>query len=150
MSDTVYHCSICGHRGVLLVEDTRGVRDNYRCENCRSMTMQRDVAQIVVDEFGSGRFLDLRRLVASGDLDNLDIYEVGMIGPISTRLKVLPRYTQSYYWEDLPVDAFYTDYGHMLESSWTNGEETKTCKCMDYIFGSVAYQGCEGDCCISP
>lgn len=57
---------------------------------------------------------------------------------------------KAYYWEDLPVDAFYTDYGHMLESSWTNGEETKTCKCMDYIFGSVAYQGCEGDCCISP
>lgn len=95
-----FHCSICGTRGDLTVEPKRAARDNFRCSNCRSMMRQRDLAQIIVDEFGDGAFLDLRRLIESGELDNLAIYEVGITGPIAARLKGLPGYVQSYFWED--------------------------------------------------
>lgn len=103
MSEIQFHCSICSHRGPFLVEAGVSKRDNFRCANCRAMARQRDLAQIILDEFGCGLHIDLRRLVESGGLDDLDIYEVGMIGPIANRLKGLPRYVQSYFWDDTPL-----------------------------------------------
>ncbi|WP_379920502.1 class I SAM-dependent methyltransferase [Erythrobacter sp. R86502] len=82
------------------VEAGIAARDNFRCSNCRSMMRQRDLAQIIVDEFGDSTFLDLRRLVESGGMNHLAIYEAGITGPIAARLKNLPGYVQSYFWED--------------------------------------------------
>jgi len=97
------HCAICSHRGEFIYEPGAPARDNYRCANCRAMTRQRDVAQLILDEFADGMHLDLRSLVESGGINDLDIYEVGIKGPIAARLKPLPKYVQSYYWEDIPA-----------------------------------------------
>lgn len=100
-SSVAMHCSVCGTRGPFLVEPALPTRDNHRCSNCRSMQRQRDVAQIIVDEFGRGLVLDLRSLVVSGLLDGVDVYEVGIRGPIAARLNRLPRYVSSYFWDDV-------------------------------------------------
>lgn len=98
-------CSICGFRGTFKVVESVPPRDNFRCENCNAMLRQRDLAQLVVDEFGQGRFLDLSALVKSGILDNLRIYEAGFRGPIAARLRHLPGYIQSYYWDGVPLGS---------------------------------------------
>jgi len=96
------HCSLCGARGVPTHRDG-AVRDGFRCSSCRACTYQRDLAQLLVDEYGRGRHLDLRRLRAAGLLDDLKIYEVGMVGPFAPHLLGLPGYTRSYLWEDVPL-----------------------------------------------
>lgn len=101
MTETNFHCSLCGHRGPFRFEVGVAKRDNFRCEICGSMTRQRDIAQIILDEFASGMHLDLGRLVSSKALDDLEIYEVGIKGPVAARLKGLPKYVQSYFWEDV-------------------------------------------------
>ncbi|MCH2076144.1 MAG: class I SAM-dependent methyltransferase [Rhodobacteraceae bacterium] len=96
------HCSLCGTRG----EPTHQggtVRDGCRCPNCRAQTYQRDLSQIIVDEFGRGRSLDLRSLCNSGRIDDLDVYEVGMVGPVAPYFLGLPGYVRSYLWEDVPL-----------------------------------------------
>jgi len=95
------HCAICGSRGEFKVAEKTAARDNFRCGNCRGMLRQRDAAQLIVDEFGDGTYLDLRTLATSGEMDDLNIYEVGMRGPIEARLKHLPNYVQSYFWDDV-------------------------------------------------
>jgi SAM-dependent methyltransferase len=106
MTNLVMHCSICSHRGDLQYKDGVAARDNYSCANCRSTARHRDVAQVILDEFAEGCYIDLRRLVNSGEIDHLDIYEIGIKGPIMDRLKPLPKYTRSYFWEDTPLGRF--------------------------------------------
>jgi SAM-dependent methyltransferase len=98
-----FHCAVCGHRGPPNVEENAGIGSNYRCQNCRSMQRQRDIAQLIVDEFGRGLALSLTQLVNDGYLDEKDVYEVGMVGPFYPRLKRLKRYTRSYLWDDVPL-----------------------------------------------
>ena len=93
-------CSVCGHVGEFVVEGV-GARDDFRCGQCRSMVRQRDVAQLVIDEFGRGAVLSMEQAVSRGLLDEVQIYEVGMQGPIHSRLKGLPRYVNSYFWDDV-------------------------------------------------
>ena len=98
-----YMCAVCGFKGPLNVEKKAAPRDNYRCGNCRSMVRQRDVAQLFVDEFGDGMSPSLTDLLKRGKLDDLAIYEIGMTGPVWSRLKKLPNYTNSYFWEDVEL-----------------------------------------------
>jgi SAM-dependent methyltransferase len=87
------------------VEENAGVGSNYRCQNCRSMQRQRDIAQLVVDEFGCGVALSLAQLANEGYLDSAAVYEVGMVGPFGPRLKRLKGYTRSYLWDDVELGA---------------------------------------------
>lgn len=95
-------CSVCGQRAEFVKDDAVATRDNFRCPKCRSMLRQRDLAQIIVDEFGDGRTFSLNDLIRSGRLDDLSIYEIGFRGPIAERLRKLPKYVQSYLWSDTP------------------------------------------------
>ena len=94
-------CSICGFRGPFGHEAGAASRDNYRCQKCKSMVRQRDVAQIILDEFGAGKYLDITALVRSGLMNNLSVYDVGIRGPLTSRLKDLPNYVQSYFWDEI-------------------------------------------------
>ena len=100
--DHLVACSICGTRGEFKREEGVGIRDSFRCPKCRSMLRQRDLAQIIVDEFGNGRAYHLNDLIRSGQLNDKQIYEVGFRGPIAERLRRLPGYVQSYLWDGVP------------------------------------------------
>lgn len=95
-------CSVCGHAGDF-TEEGVGARDDFRCGRCRSMVRQRDVAQLMLDEFGRGAALSLDQAIAAGLFNNVDIYEAGMQGPLHARLKALPRYVNSYFWNDVTL-----------------------------------------------
>lgn len=70
------------------------------------MVRQRDLAQIVVDEFGRGSDYSLTDLVARGRLNEVSIYEVGTQGPIKPRLQKLAHYVSSYYWDDVTPGTY--------------------------------------------
>ena len=94
-------CSVCGVRSEFVKDEAvAATRDNFRCPKCRSMLRQRDLAQIIVDEFSDGRSFSLNDLIRSGRLDEVAIYEVGFRGPIAERLRKLPNYIQSHLWAD--------------------------------------------------
>lgn len=99
--DASFICSICGYKGDFIVEGV-GKRDDYRCQFCRSMVRQRDVAQVILDEFGRGAALSLSEAIRKKFLDDVEIYEAGMQGPIHKSLSTLPRYVNSYFWENVP------------------------------------------------
>ena len=95
-------CSVCGHVGEF-AEEGVGARDDFRCSRCRSMVRQRDVAQLILDEFGRGAALSIDQAIAAGSLNEVDIYEAGMQGPLHARLRALPRYLNSYFWDDVEL-----------------------------------------------
>lgn len=96
----LYGCSVCGRRGQFIVEGV-AKRDDYRCTNCRSMTRQRDLAQLILDDFCRGAASSLTEAVQKSLLDGIKIYEIGIQGPIGQRISKLPGYTNSYYWENV-------------------------------------------------
>ncbi len=97
----MFFCSICGVADNFLIEQDKAPRDNFRCSNCRSMVRQRDVAQLIVDSFGRGGVTHLSQLLTRSRFRELDIYEIGMTGPLHKILAEHPKYVNSYYWEDI-------------------------------------------------
>lgn len=98
----LFICSVCGCRERFVVEGV-AKRDDYRCINasCRSMTRQRDLAQLILDDYCRGAALSLNDAMKQSLLNEINIYEVGMQGPVGRRISKLPGYVNSYFWEDV-------------------------------------------------
>lgn len=96
-------CSVCGNKGEFAPRQGHGTRESYQCPHCRAALRWRDQAAIILDEFAKGRSISLPNLVASGRLNDVDIYEPALRGPFVTAFKKLPRYVRSYYWPDRPL-----------------------------------------------
>ena len=96
------HCSICGNTGPPVDNGNKSIRENFACAKCRSALRYRDQGAIIVDEFSDGVATCIDQLVARRCLDDVTILECARRGPFMRRLRGLPRYSQSYYWEDVP------------------------------------------------
>lgn len=95
-------CNLCGAKGRFAPVEGRTTRESYPCPVCRASLRYRDQAALVVDEFGKGRTISLRSLVANGLLDGLAVYEAAIHGPFVNLFRKLPGYVQSYYWPERP------------------------------------------------
>jgi len=94
-------CSVCGEQTSVRWSGARSEREDFSCPSCKATLRYRNQAQILVDEFGRGQALCLDDLVTGRYLDELSIYEAARRGPFVRRLRRLPDYTQSYYWDDV-------------------------------------------------
>jgi SAM-dependent methyltransferase len=105
MAEPLTLCAICGERGIIQRGDHRSPRESYPCPSCRCTLRYRDQATLILDEFGRGQFLDLRKLVASGLLNDVDIYEPALRGPFVAAFKGMPRYRRTFFWEGGATDS---------------------------------------------
>ena len=94
-------CNVCGSTS-LFEHNGGSVRESYRCQHCRSSLRYRGQAKAILETFGSGE-QSIRDLAQSDEFSALAIYEPGLVGPFRSYFKDLPNYSQSYYWEDIPL-----------------------------------------------
>ena len=93
-------CSLCGHRGVFKFHGKQSVRSDYACAACSADIRHRDLAAVVLDEFGRGQFTSIAHLVRDARFQRTSIYEPSLRGPFVKYFKGLPSYVQSYFWPD--------------------------------------------------
>lgn len=99
-ADAPLGCSVCGFKAKPRCPEGKIARDSYWCVKCRALLRHRDIAQIILDQYGLGECTHLGQLVSYERFRKLSIYEVGIKGPIADRLKDHPDYVQSYYWNN--------------------------------------------------
>ena len=93
-------CTVCGHTGYLRREE-RSIRETYRCGGCGASLRYREQARLILAHFsreGSGRLADLAN---EAEIQDLRIYEPGLIGPFRKFFQKLPGYNSSYFWEEV-------------------------------------------------
>lgn len=96
-------CSLCGHRGLFKFQGKRSVRSDYACASCSADVRHRDLAAVILDEFGRGLYTSLAHLVRDERFKATQIYEPSLRGPFVKYFRKLPSYVQSYFWPDVPL-----------------------------------------------
>lgn len=95
-------CNVCGKHSEF-VNDTRSVRESFKCQHCNASLRYRHQAQMLVAAYskrGSASFAELAR---EPEFIQLSIYEPGVIGPFRRYLSGNTTYYNSYFWPDVPV-----------------------------------------------
>jgi SAM-dependent methyltransferase len=97
-------CDVCG-RPSAMVATTRNKKEAMRCIWCRASARNRLMARTVCRIYQVG---SIGALVKGSALNfhELDVYEAQAAGPIHKRLKRLPRYVCSEYWDDIEPGDF--------------------------------------------
>lgn len=96
-------CAVCGSVGTFY-RGHRPIREGFACERCRATLRYRHQAQTLLALYGRDTPVrSLEGLAAEPSFAALHIYEPGIIGPFRAYLRELPRYTQSYYWPEVPL-----------------------------------------------
>jgi SAM-dependent methyltransferase len=96
-------CSLCGYRGIFKFEGKKSVRSDYACASCAADIRHRDVAAVILDEFGRGLFTSIAQLARDIRFRAMRIYEPSLRGPFVKYFKGLPSYFQSYYWPEIAL-----------------------------------------------
>lgn len=96
-------CSLCGYRGIFGFENRQSVRSDYICASCGADLRHRDLASVILDEFGRGLFTTISHLVRDARFQTTRIYEPSLKGPFVKHFRKLPKYTQSYFWPDVAL-----------------------------------------------
>ncbi len=111
MKETSYTgiCTICGTHQTFERGTNPSIRESFPCKSCRFPMRWRDQAAIILDEFGAGQHMSLDSLVASGRLNDVQIYEAALRGPFVQRLGKLPGYVNSYYRPELENGGYGDD-----------------------------------------
>src|SRR6267154_1736944 len=73
-------CSLCGYRGLFKFQNNRSVRSDYSCASCKSDMRHRDLAAVILDEFGRGLYTSLAHLVRDERFKTTRIYEPSLRG----------------------------------------------------------------------
>ncbi len=94
-------CSLCGYRGIFGFENRQSVRSDYICASCGADLRHRDLAAVILDEFGRGLFTTITHLVRDARFRTTRIYEPSLKGPFVKHFNKIPKYTQSYFWPDV-------------------------------------------------
>ena len=95
-------CSFCGALG-RFEGALRLARQEFACPACKATLRYRDQAAAILSQFAHGCETSLDSFVQSEDCRRLSVYEAAIRGPFVRRFRKLPRYTQSYFFEDLPL-----------------------------------------------
>lgn len=94
-------CSVCGEKSDFIYFEG-SVRESYRCQNCNASLRHRGQAKAILDIYGSGA-MSIKELSNKESFKSLVIYEPGIIGPLRKYFNRFPNYSQSYFWDDLPL-----------------------------------------------
>jgi ubiquinone/menaquinone biosynthesis C-methylase UbiE len=103
----VGECTICGVYGEFIRGELKSIRESFQCQNCHSCLRYRDQAAVIIDQFSSGEASSLKKLVESGRLNSLAIYEVALRSPFAVYFDGLPGYVRSYFWDDCELGRAY-------------------------------------------
>lgn len=98
-------CTLCGSYG-RFVRAHPAIRESYWCEACGASARERHQAEVILDRFSKHGSGSIKTLVREAELQALNIYELTLKGRFSRYLRQLPRYTQSYYWDDVPTGEY--------------------------------------------
>lgn len=94
-------CTLCGWTGVFQKKHN-SIREGYCCENCKASLRYREQSKFIVEKFAkSSQFDTLESMAKSGDLNDVSIYEPGIIGPYRKYFNRLKKYEISYYWPNI-------------------------------------------------
>lgn len=96
-SVAAHMCSVCGASPCNLLDEHQSPRESYRCTICRASSRERAAANSLVMLLGAGGAGSLSELAGASYLDNLKIFEPGVIGALRQYLEPLPGYTNSFY-----------------------------------------------------
>src|SRR2546422_9369089 len=87
-------CSLCGYRGLFRFEGKRSIRDDYRCASCAADVRHRDLAAVILDEYGRGLYASIAQLARDERFKRTRIYEASLRGPFVKHFRKFPHYTQ--------------------------------------------------------
>ena len=96
------YCSVCGAQSDFIYFG-KSVRESYRCQSCEASLRHRGQAQAIIDIYGNEDTKSIKKLVTNKLFRETIIYEPGIIGPLRKYLNNFPNYSQSYFWEDIPL-----------------------------------------------
>lgn len=98
-------CSVCGSYNFFQREN-KSVRETFKCKECRASLREREQASAILSLFQEESTDSLKDLCLTKSFKEKYIYEPGIIGSFRQFLKKLPNYTQSFYWENIPLGSY--------------------------------------------
>lgn len=93
-------CPICGNWGVFRRSNQR-TRETFACRDCRGSLRYQAQAHALVELYGQGSVYSLQELAKKEWFSNTSIYEPGISGPFRDIFRSHPKYTNSFYWDDV-------------------------------------------------
>lgn len=99
-------CSLCGYRGLFKYHGKQSVRSDYACSSCSADVRHRDLAAVILDEFGRGLFTSVAHLVRDERFKATRIYEPSLRGPFVKYFRHFPSYVESYFWPDVALGEY--------------------------------------------
>ena len=97
------NCSICGRKSTFS-HNEGAVSESYKCQWCKALLRHRAQAQVILDVYGNGK-ASIEDLCQDQDFRKMKVYEPGLVGPFRKYFRDMPNYIESYYWEDVELDA---------------------------------------------
>lgn len=98
-------CNLCNTQQTFYKRH-RSLREGYQCSHCHASLRYRGQAAIILQKFATPDITCLRDLVQCQSFQNLAIYEPGIIGSFRRYLAKLPNYTNSFFWDDVPLGEY--------------------------------------------
>ena len=95
-------CSVCGSKSDFIYHG-KSVRESYRCQACKASLRHRGQAKAIIDTYGDSTTKSIKELSQQDSFKKITIFEPGIIGPLRKYFSSFPNYSQSYFWDDLPL-----------------------------------------------
>ena len=92
-------CHACGHSSVFLASGNN-LKESLNCAYCGAWQRIRFISELLLETYSQASACSLRDLVREPLFSSLDIYEAAAQGALHERLKHLPGYVCSEYFED--------------------------------------------------
>jgi hypothetical protein len=92
---------VCGAAGSFeAAEDAQFAARSFPCPTCGAVLRFRNEAAAIIDEFGRGRHLSLNTLTEDDTFRSMALYNAGIAGPVRSKLRSMPHYVESTFWDD--------------------------------------------------
>jgi glycosyltransferase involved in cell wall biosynthesis len=98
-------CNLCGTQQIFYKRH-RSLREGYQCSQCKASLRYRGQAGAILQKFATPDIQCLRDLIRQPNFQSLKIYEPGIIGAFRQYFADLPNYTNSYFWQDVPLGEY--------------------------------------------
>ena len=102
MDNYIGHCAVCGNIGEF-VKNNPSFREGYQCSSCKASLRYRGQAESIIKTFAPDQGLNLIELANKKSFQEKNIYEPGVIGPFRNLFSSFKTYTNSFYWDDIPL-----------------------------------------------
>lgn len=92
-------CAVCG-LDQTFVRSKRATRETYPCRSCRASLREREQARAILFCYPTVEATSMVEWARSRHVQDLRVYEPGMIGPFRKHLVALDGYQQFFFYED--------------------------------------------------